>query len=41
MKVMVIPSVIGTFRTITKGLIKGLKNLKIIEQVETIQITAL
>ena len=41
MKVTVIPIVIGAFGTVTKGLVKGLKDLKIRERVETIQTTAL
>ena len=41
MKVTVIPTVIGTLKTITKGLVKGLKDLEIRGQVETIQTTAL
>ena len=40
-KVMVIPIVVGTFGTIPKGLVKGLENLEIRGQVETIQTTAL
>ncbi len=41
MKVTVIPSVIGAFGTVTKGLIKGLEDLETKERVETIQTTAL
>ena len=35
----VLPIVIGALRPITKGLIKGLENLQIRGQVETIQTT--
>ena len=41
MKVTIIPIVIGTFGTITKGLLKGLEDLEVGGQMETIQITAL
>ena len=41
MKVMFIPIVIGALGTLTKGLIKGLEDLEIREQVETIQTTTL
>ena len=41
MKVTVIPNVIGAPGTVTKGLIKGLEDLEIREQEETIQMTAL
>ena len=41
MKLTVIPIVIGVLRTITKGLLQGLKGLEITGQVETIQTTAL
>ena len=41
MKVTIIPIVIGAFDTVTKGLIKGLEDLEIRGQVETIQMTAL
>ena len=41
MKVTIIPTVIGTFGTVTKGLIKGLEDLEVGGQVETIQTTAL
>ena len=41
MKVRVIPIVIGTLDTVTKGLIQGLKDLEIRERLETIQTTAL
>ena len=40
MKVTIIPIVIGALRTITKGLVLGLKNLEITERVETIQTAA-
>ena len=40
MKVMIIPIVIGAFGTVTKGLLKGLEDLEIKGQVETIQTTA-
>ena len=39
--VTTIPSVIGAFGTVTKGLLKGLENLEVGGQVETIQTTAL
>ena len=38
---MMIPIVIGALRIIPKCLVKGIKKLKIREQVEIIQITAL
>ena len=41
MKVTIIPNVIGTFGTATKGLLKGLEDLEVGGQVETIQTTAL
>ena len=41
MKVTIVPTVIGAFGTITKGLLKGLEVLKVGGQVETIQMTAL
>ena len=41
MKVTIVPIVIGAFGTITKGLLKGLEDLEVGEQVETIQMTAL
>ena len=41
MKVMIVSIVIGAFGTITKGLLKGLEDLEIGRQVETIQTTAL
>ena len=39
-KVTVIPNVIGTFGTVTKGLVQGLENLEVIGQVKTIQTKA-
>ena len=36
MQVTIIPIVIGAFGTVTKGLLKGLENLEIGGQVETI-----
>ena len=41
MKVTIVPIVIGTFGTITKGLLKGLEDLEIGGRVVTIQMTAL
>ena len=41
MKVTIVPIVIGAFGTVTKGLLKGLKDLEIGGAVETIQTTAL
>ena len=41
MKVTIVPIVICAFGTITKGLLKGLEDLEVGEQVETIQMTAL
>ena len=41
MKVTIVPIVIGTLGTITKGLLKGLEDLEIGGRVETIQTTAL
>ena len=41
MKVTIIPIVIGTFGTVTKGLLKGLKDLEVVGRVETIQNTTL
>ena len=41
MKVTVILIVIGAFGTVTKGLLKGLDDLEIEGQVETIQTTTL
>ena len=41
LKVTIIPIVIGAFITVTKGLLKGLENLEVRDQVETIQTTKL
>ena len=41
MKVTIIPIVIGAFGTVTKGLLKGLEDLEVGDQVETIQTTLL
>ena len=41
MQVTIIPIVIGAFRTVTKGLLKGLEDLEVGGRVETIQTTAL
>ena len=41
MKVTIVPIMIGTFGTVTKGLLKGLEDLEVGGRVETIQITAL
>ena len=41
MMVTIIPIVIGAFGTITKGLLKGLEDLEVGGQVETIQTTSL
>ena len=41
MKVTIVPIVIGALGTITKGLLKGLKDLEVGGRVETIQTTAL
>ena len=41
MRVTIIPIVIGAFRTVTKGLLEGLEDLKVGGRVETIQTTAL
>ena len=41
MKVTIVPIVIGSFGTITKGLLKGLEDLEFGGRVETIQMTAL
>ena len=35
MKIMIVPIVIGTFGTITKGLLKGLEDLEVGRRVET------
>ena len=40
-KVSIVPIVIGAFATVTKGLLKGLEDLEVSGQVETIQTTAL
>ena len=37
MKVTILPTVIGAFGTVTKGLLKGLKDLEVYGRVETIQ----
>ena len=41
MQVTIIPVVIGTFGTVTKGLLRGLDDLKVGGRVETIQTTTL
>ena len=41
MKVMIVPIVIGALGTVTKGLLKDLKDLEVGGQVETIQTRAL
>ena len=41
LKVTIIPIVIGAFRTVTKGLLKGLEDLEVGDRVETIHTTAL
>ena len=41
MKVIIIPIVISSFGTVTKGLLKGLKNLEVGGRVEIIQTTSL
>ena len=41
MKVTIVPIVIGTFGTMTKGLLKGLRDLEVGGRVGTIQMTAL
>ena len=41
MNVTIIPIVIGAFGTVTKGLLKGLKDLEVGGRVEIIQRTAL
>ena len=41
MKVTIIPIMIGAFGTVTKGLLKGLEDLKVGGRVDTIQTTAL
>ena len=40
-QVTIIPIIIGAFGTVTKGLLKGLKDLEVGGQVETIQTTTL
>ena len=37
----IVPTVIGAFDTITKGLLKGLEDLEVGGQIETIQMTTL
>ena len=41
MRMTIAPLVIGTFCTVTDGLLKGLEDLEVGGRVETIQITAL
>ena len=41
MKVMILTIVIGALGTVTKGLLKGLEDLEVGGQVDTIQTTAL
>ena len=41
MKVIIIPTVIDAFGTVTKGLLKVLEDLEVGDRVETIQTTAL
>ena len=41
MKITIVPIVIGTLDTITKGLLKGLNDLEVDGRVETIQTTVL
>ena len=41
MQVTIIPIVIGAFGTVTKGLLKELRDLEVGRRVETIQTTAL
>ena len=41
MNMTIIPIVIGAFGTVTKGLLKSLKDLEVGNRVETIQTTAL
>ena len=41
MKVTIILIVIGSFGTVTKGLLKGLEDLEVGGQMETVQTTAL
>ena len=41
MKVTIVPIMLGALGTITKGFLKGLKDLEVDGRVETIQTTAL
>ena len=41
MQVTIIPILIGTFGTVTKGLLKGLEDFEVGGRVETFQTTAL
>ena len=41
MKEMMVPTMIGAFGTITKGLLKGMEDLEVGGRVENIQMTAL
>ena len=41
MEMTIIPIVIGAFRTVTKGLLKGLEDLEVGGRVEIIQTSAL
>ena len=41
MKVTIVPIVIGALGTVTRGLLKGMEDLKVGGRVETIQTTAL
>ena len=41
MKLTIMPIVIGAFGTVTKGLLKGLEDLEVVEREEAIQMTAL
>ena len=41
MKVKIMPIMIGVFGTVAKGLLKGLEDLEVDEQMETIQTTVL
>ena len=41
MQVTIIPAIIGAFGTVTKGLLKGLEDLKVGGRVETIKTTTL
>ena len=41
MKVTIMPIMIGSFGTVTKGLLNGLEDLEFGDRVETIQTTAL